>query len=181
MHPQLLEKDSGLHHYYYTTIGVVDITNLITGRYTHHFLLFFFVWFFHDLFRIKKFWIVGGLIYLAQRIMREIRGQYNGISKQCCGNSTQERTYNVGAEIGVTPFDSILKSIWYRTNYPHRRHISLQFISCGSVTAPQVNFSYNYDFGSFEWFRSHFSYRGIGYLTFHTYRSNQLLQQILLC
>lgn len=59
--------------------------------YTHRlFLIFFFVRSFHDLFRmIKKFWIVGGLIDLAERIMREVR---NGISEQCRGNSTKEGT-----------------------------------------------------------------------------------------
>lgn len=50
----------------------------------------------------------------------------------------------VGAGIGVTPFASILKSIWYRSNYPQtktRLHKVYFFWICR-------------DFGSFEWFRS---------------------------
>ena len=50
----------------------------------------------------------------------------------------------VGAGIGVTPFASILKSIWYRMNYPQtktRLHKVYFFWICR-------------DFGSFEWFRS---------------------------
>jgi predicted ferric reductase len=50
----------------------------------------------------------------------------------------------VGAGIGVTPFASILKSIWYRANYPQQKtrlHKVYFFWICR-------------DFGSFEWFRS---------------------------
>lgn len=50
----------------------------------------------------------------------------------------------VGAGIGVTPFASILKSIWYRSNYPQKKtrlHKVYFFWICR-------------DFGSFEWFRS---------------------------
>ncbi|TGZ85063.1 hypothetical protein EX30DRAFT_302109 [Ascodesmis nigricans] len=50
----------------------------------------------------------------------------------------------VGAGIGVTPFASILKSIWYRSNYPQQKtrlHKVYFFWICR-------------DFGSFEWFRS---------------------------
>ncbi|RDA82698.1 hypothetical protein CP532_3921 [Ophiocordyceps camponoti-leonardi (nom. inval.)] len=50
----------------------------------------------------------------------------------------------VGAGIGVTPFASILKSIWYRMNYP--------------TTKTRLSKVYFFwicrDFGSFEWFRS---------------------------
>ncbi|KAE9369246.1 hypothetical protein N431DRAFT_442928 [Stipitochalara longipes BDJ] len=50
----------------------------------------------------------------------------------------------VGAGIGVTPFASILKSIWYRMNYPQKK--------------TRLNKVYFFwvcrDFGSFEWFRS---------------------------
>ncbi|EWC45039.1 hypothetical protein DRE_06319 [Drechslerella stenobrocha 248] len=50
----------------------------------------------------------------------------------------------VGAGIGVTPFASILKSIWYRVNYPHQR-----------TRLSKVYFFWICrDFGSFEWFRS---------------------------
>ena len=52
----------------------------------------------------------------------------------------------VGAGIGVTPFASILKSIWYRMNYPQRK------------TRTRLRKVYFFwvcrDFGSFEWFRS---------------------------
>jgi hypothetical protein len=50
----------------------------------------------------------------------------------------------VGAGIGVTPFASILKSIWYRLNYPQRKS-RLQKVYFFWVCR---------DFGSFEWFRS---------------------------
>jgi NADPH oxidase len=50
----------------------------------------------------------------------------------------------VGAGIGVTPFASILKSIWYRMNYPQKR-TRLQKVYFFWVCR---------DFGSFEWFRS---------------------------
>ncbi|KAF2459341.1 ferric reductase NAD binding domain-containing protein [Lineolata rhizophorae] len=50
----------------------------------------------------------------------------------------------VGAGIGVTPFASILKSIWYRINYPQ-----------GKTRLRKVYFFWICrDFGSFEWFRS---------------------------
>ncbi|KAI9845677.1 MAG: hypothetical protein M1838_001660 [Thelocarpon superellum] len=50
----------------------------------------------------------------------------------------------VGAGIGVTPFASILKSIWYRMNYPQER-----------TRLRKVYFFWVCrDFGSFEWFRS---------------------------
>ena len=50
----------------------------------------------------------------------------------------------VGAGIGVTPFASILKSIWYRMNYPQER-----------TRLRKVYFFWVIrDFGSFEWFRS---------------------------
>ena len=49
-----------------------------------------------------------------------------------------------GAGIGVTPFASILKSIWYRMNYPKTR-----------TRLSKVYFIWVCrDFGSFEWFRS---------------------------
>ena len=52
----------------------------------------------------------------------------------------------VGAGIGVTPFASILKSIWYRMNDPNPKH------------RPRLRKVYFFwvirDFGSFEWFRS---------------------------
>ncbi|KAK3366435.1 ferric reductase NAD binding domain-containing protein [Podospora didyma] len=49
-----------------------------------------------------------------------------------------------GAGIGVTPFASILKSIWYRMNYPHKK-----------TRLSKVYFFWICrDFGSFEWFRS---------------------------
>ena len=50
----------------------------------------------------------------------------------------------VGAGIGVTPFASILKSIWYRMNYPHQK----------SRLRKVYFFWVCMDFGSFEWFRS---------------------------
>jgi hypothetical protein len=50
----------------------------------------------------------------------------------------------VGAGIGVTPFASILKSVWYRMNYPQTR-----------TRLRKVYFFWICrDFGSFEWFRS---------------------------
>ncbi|KAH8593897.1 ferric reductase NAD binding domain-containing protein [Bisporella sp. PMI_857] len=50
----------------------------------------------------------------------------------------------VGAGIGVTPFASILKSIWYRMNYPQKK-----------TRLRKVYFFWVIrDFGSFEWFRS---------------------------
>ncbi|KAK1767278.1 ferric reductase NAD binding domain-containing protein [Phialemonium atrogriseum] len=49
-----------------------------------------------------------------------------------------------GAGIGVTPFASILKSIWYRMNYPQQK-----------TRLSKVYFFWICrDFGSFEWFRS---------------------------
>lgn len=50
----------------------------------------------------------------------------------------------VGAGIGVTPFASILKSIWYRMNFPQQR-----------TRLRKVYFFWICrDFGSLEWFRS---------------------------
>lgn len=49
-----------------------------------------------------------------------------------------------GAGIGVTPFASILKSIWYRINYPQEK------VRLGKV----YFFWICRDFESFEWFRS---------------------------
>ena len=50
----------------------------------------------------------------------------------------------VGAGIGVTPFASILKSIWYRMNYPQKQ-----------TRLRKVYFFWVCrDFGSFEWLRS---------------------------
>ena len=50
----------------------------------------------------------------------------------------------VGAGIGVTPFASILKSMWYRMNYPQQK-----------TRLRKVYFFWICrDFGSFEWFRS---------------------------
>ncbi len=50
----------------------------------------------------------------------------------------------VGAGIGVTPFASVLKSIWYRMNYPQQK-----------TRLRKVYFFWVCrDFGSFEWFRS---------------------------
>ena len=50
----------------------------------------------------------------------------------------------VGAGIGVTPFAAILKSIWYRMNYPQQK-----------TRLRKVYFFWVCrDFGSFEWFRS---------------------------
>ncbi|KAI4152105.1 MAG: hypothetical protein LQ340_003104 [Diploschistes diacapsis] len=51
----------------------------------------------------------------------------------------------VGAGIGVTPFASILKSIWYRMNYPQKERTRLRKVYFFWVIR---------DFGSFEWFRS---------------------------
>ena len=50
----------------------------------------------------------------------------------------------VGAGIGVTPFASILKSVWYRMNYP-REKTRLRKVYFFWVCR---------DYGSFEWFRS---------------------------
>lgn len=51
----------------------------------------------------------------------------------------------VGAGAGIMPFASILKSIWYRLNYPHYR-----------TRLGKVYFFWicHNDFASFEWFRS---------------------------
>ncbi|KAL9593453.1 MAG: hypothetical protein Q9179_005879 [Wetmoreana sp. 5 TL-2023] len=51
----------------------------------------------------------------------------------------------VGAGIGVTPFASILKSIWYRMNYPQHQRTRLRKVYFFWVCR---------DYGSFEWFRS---------------------------
>ena len=50
----------------------------------------------------------------------------------------------VGAGIGVTPFASVLKSIWYRTNYP-RKNMRLRKVYFFWICR---------DFDFFEWFRS---------------------------
>ncbi|KAH8897300.1 hypothetical protein GQ53DRAFT_507761 [Thozetella sp. PMI_491] len=50
-----------------------------------------------------------------------------------------------GAGIGVTPFASILKSIWYRMNYPNQAKTRLSKVYFFWICR---------DFGSFEWFRS---------------------------
>ena len=50
----------------------------------------------------------------------------------------------VGAGIGVTPFASILKSIWYRMSYSRQK----------SRLRKVYFFWVCRDFGSFEWFRS---------------------------
>ena len=50
----------------------------------------------------------------------------------------------VGAGIGVTPFASILKCIWYRMNYPQEK----------SRLRKVYFFWVCRDFASFEWFRS---------------------------
>ncbi|CAI9632999.1 nadph oxidase b [Alternaria burnsii] len=50
-----------------------------------------------------------------------------------------------GAGIGVTPFASILKSIWYRMNYPQGSRTRLRKVYFFWICR---------DFGSFEWFRS---------------------------
>ena len=50
----------------------------------------------------------------------------------------------VGAGIGVTPFASILKSVWYRMNYPQEK-----------TRLRKVYFFWVCrDYASFEWFRS---------------------------
>ena len=50
----------------------------------------------------------------------------------------------VGGGIGVTPFASILKSIWYRMNYPR-----------GNSRLKKVYFFWvSRDIAAFEWFRS---------------------------
>ncbi|KAI4109208.1 MAG: hypothetical protein L6R37_000639 [Teloschistes peruensis] len=51
----------------------------------------------------------------------------------------------VGAGIGVTPFASILKSIWYRMNRPQHQRTRLRKVYFFWVCR---------DYGSFEWFRS---------------------------
>jgi NADPH oxidase 2 len=62
----------------------------------------------------------------------------------------------VGAGIGVTPFASILKSIWYRVNYPTQNRTKLRkvhFFWVSSPTPAQLT-QICRDFESFEWFRS---------------------------
>lgn len=51
----------------------------------------------------------------------------------------------IGAGIGVTPFASILKSIWYRANFPQKTPTRLSKVYFFWICR---------DFGSFEWFRS---------------------------
>lgn len=51
-----------------------------------------------------------------------------------------------GAGVGVTPFAAILKTIWYRLNFPRQRQ---------KTRLRKVYFLWVCrDFGSFEWFRS---------------------------
>lgn len=44
----------------------------------------------------------------------------------------------VGAGIGVTPFASILKSIWYRVNYPTQKRTKLRKVHFFWVPLPQI-------------------------------------------
>ena|SRR2546423_11080131 len=82
----------------------------------------------------------------------------------------------VGAGIGVTPFASILKSIWYRVNYPTQKRTKLNKVhffwvplilipSLSSQSFPAILHELPFctlltllqicrDFESFEWFRS---------------------------
>src|ERR1700721_832754 len=61
----------------------------------------------------------------------------------------------VGAGIGVTPFASILKSIWYRVNYPTEKRTKLSkvhffWVPLLSSLLTQIC----REFEAFEWFRS---------------------------
>ena len=86
-------RRANFERFWYVTPKHGDIIILtLNYRYTHHlFLIFFFFWSFHGAFcMIKpdrepvcdgigvfwKFWMAGGLIYLAERVMREIRGKH---------------------------------------------------------------------------------------------------------
>jgi NADPH oxidase 2 len=62
----------------------------------------------------------------------------------------------VGAGIGVTPFASILKSIWYRVNYPTQKRTKLRKVHFFWVPSPPSRCLSQIcrDFESFEWFRS---------------------------
>jgi len=46
----------------------------------------------------------------------------------------------VGAGIGVTPFASILKSIWYRVNYPTQKKTKLNKVHFFWVSIPHRTF-----------------------------------------
>ena len=46
----------------------------------------------------------------------------------------------VGAGIGVTPFASILKSIWYRVNYPTQKKTKLNKVHFFWVSIPHQTF-----------------------------------------
>ncbi|KAF8926894.1 NADPH oxidase 1 [Dissophora ornata] len=59
----------------------------------------------------KKTW--AGLVTVLPRVM--IDGPFGAASEDVF---KFEVTVLVGAGIGVTPFASVLKSIWYRVNYP---------------------------------------------------------------
>ena len=48
----------------------------------------------------------------------------------------------VGAGIGVTPFASILKSIWYRVNYPTGKRTKLSKVHFFWVTTPHLTTPY---------------------------------------
>jgi hypothetical protein len=68
----------------------------------------------------------------------------------------------VGAGIGVTPFASILKSIWYRVNYPTGKRSKLRKVHffwvyplpSMIVARALINKQICRDFESFEWFRA---------------------------
>ncbi len=55
-----------------------------------------------------------------------------------------EVTVLIGYEAGIMPFASILKSIWYRMNYPHQNTLLMKIYF----------FWVCQDIGSFEWFMS---------------------------
>lgn len=55
----------------------------------------------------------------------------------------------IGAGIGVTPFASILKSLWYRMNYPQQHAAGER-----ALNRKVYFFWICRDFGSLEWFRS---------------------------
>ncbi|CAG8498824.1 14628_t:CDS:2 [Acaulospora morrowiae] len=163
--------------------------------YLHHlFILFFAAWSFHgafcmiqpdrppfcgDIAVFWKYWITSGTIYVAERVLREIRGrhktyiskvvmhpQYEGIDISTDNPDLQkilprvmvdgpfgsasedvfkfEVAILVGAGIGVTPFASILKSIWYRVTYPTK----------STKLRKAYFFWICRDYSSFEWFQS---------------------------
>lgn len=87
----------------------------------------------------------GGLDPAIQRILPRvyIDGPFGSASEDVF---KYEVAVLVGAGIGVTPFASILKSIWYRMNYPNPGE---------RTRLRKVYFFWVIrDFGSFEWFRS---------------------------